>query len=218
MDVKDYQRLAMAKEADQAAIRDWVYSQGILATRLNNAARGLADDAGEVNGCIKKWLEYQQPLDEVNLLEEVGDCLWRLTQICQALGWTLEDVMAANLRKLNVRYEVRCNPTEAAEENRDRNAERRAIAGENEPLVVLDEIPVSFGDGLRRRVEDDGVIYDGPGAATRSDLRRTALCGSCSAPISDEVVRKLGDPNYRTKVFLCPECQQPLTFLGLRYA
>lgn len=119
----------MAKEADQQVLTEYAAKQGVLATRLNNAVRGLADDCGEVNGVIKRWLEYQQPLDVPNLIEEVGDCLWRLAQICHAVNVDLSEVMEANLLKLEgVRYEdTICNPHDAAEENRNRVAEREVI-------------------------------------------------------------------------------------------
>ena len=122
-----YQELAMAKEADQEVIRQRIYDLGVMATRLDNAARGLSDDAGEVSGAIKKWLEYGQELDKVNLIEEVGDCLWRLAQIMHGIGSTMEEAMEANIRKLNVRYKQRLTEHEAAEANRDRQAEAEAV-------------------------------------------------------------------------------------------
>ena len=79
-----YQRLAMRTQAPQGDIAHRVYvidqTENNKATHLSNAVRGLADDAGEVNAAIKKWIEYGQELDETNLIEEVGDCLWRLAQ------------------------------------------------------------------------------------------------------------------------------------------
>lgn len=124
----EYQQAALSKEADQDKIRHRIYNMGVQATRLDNAARGLADDCGELNSAVKKWLEYGQELDEVNVLEEIGDCLWRLAQASAAIGRTLEDAMLANLRKLNVRYgDGICEPERAVETNRNRDAERRAV-------------------------------------------------------------------------------------------
>lgn len=139
MTPNEYQRLAMEKEADQGVIRQRIYDNGLMATRLENAARGLSDDAGELSSAVKKWLEYGQPLDKINVEEEIGDCLWRLAQACQAIGITLEEAMESNLRKLGIRYKNRLTEVEAAEENRDRDAEREVI---------------------KSRSEDDGIIYD----------------------------------------------------------
>lgn len=129
MDPLEYQRLALSKEADQNNLHSWYHGLGSNATRLANAARGLADDSGEVSGVIKKWLEYQQPLDVGHLIEEVGDCLWRLAQVAAGGGFTLAEAMAANLAKLDVRYgtDGKCTPELAAEKARDRTAEAEAI-------------------------------------------------------------------------------------------
>lgn len=131
MTPNEYQKLAISTQADQTVILNRLYSDpeyGPRAMQLDNAARGLADDSGEVSGCIKKWIEYGQPLDLVNLKEEVGDCLWRIIQVCDAAGFTLEDVMVANLEKLKVRYKDGYSDAQAAEENRDRIAEREVIS------------------------------------------------------------------------------------------
>src|SRR5687768_16577413 len=95
-----YQVLALQKEADQEAILKRMIQLGPKAMCLDNAVRGLADDCGELNSAVKKYIEYGQSLDEVNVLEEVGDCLRRLAQVCKAIDKTLEDAMDANLRKL----------------------------------------------------------------------------------------------------------------------
>lgn len=168
MTPNEYQRLALAKEADQEQLREWCYSQGVNATRLTNACRGLADDCGELNGAAKRWLEYQQPLDRTNVIEEIGDCLWRLAQACAAVDTTLESVMEANLRKLGqVRYKnTRCNPRDAAESNRDRDAERLAIES-TDPTT-----PLAYS--LFATAEDDGVCYEELDDYASSSERRTA--------------------------------------------
>lgn len=125
-----YQNLALKHEADQNLIRERVYALGENATRLDNGVRGLADDCGELNSAVKKYLEYGQPLDRTNVIEEIGDCLWRLAQIAKAVSATIEECMIANLAKLNVRYgDGICTDAAAAEAARDRDAERAAIAG-----------------------------------------------------------------------------------------
>ena len=108
MDAKEYQELAMATEADQGEIYLTLQGRGLWnhyrMIRLDNAARGLAGDCGEISTCIQKYIEYGQELDEINLKEEIGDCLWRLAQLCKGIGITLEDAMISNIEKLKVRY------------------------------------------------------------------------------------------------------------------
>jgi NTP pyrophosphatase (non-canonical NTP hydrolase) len=65
---------------------------------------GLANEAGEVAGKIKKIFRDKggqvTPEDREALKQELGDVLWYLTQICTELDLTLEEVAAANLSKL----------------------------------------------------------------------------------------------------------------------
>lgn len=126
----EYAEAALAKEADQAELHDHRYVMGVRATRMQNGLNGLMDEVGELAAQVKGWLEYKRELDGVNLKEEVGDCLWRLAQICKAGGFTLEDAMVSNLAKLNVRWENKCVPHE--ESDRDREAERAALSADNE--------------------------------------------------------------------------------------
>ena len=127
----EYAARALKTEADQSLILERLYTDpyyGKRAMRLDNAARGLSDDAGEISSAVKKYIEYGQPLDKINLLEEVGDCLWRLAQICKACDFTLEQAMEANLAKLEkARYKNGYNDVDAAEKYRDRDAERKAM-------------------------------------------------------------------------------------------
>lgn len=127
MDAKQYQRLALRTMADQNVIYDRIFSIGPKATQLDGAIRGLVDEVGELASAAKKWLEYGQPLDETNVTEEVGDCLWRLAQIMDAIGRDLETAMSANIAKLQRRYPVKYTDELAEDANRQRNEEAKAV-------------------------------------------------------------------------------------------
>ncbi len=70
---------------------------------------GLANEAGEVAGKIKKIFRDKQGRitdeDREALKHELGDVLWYLSQICTELDLTLEQVAEANLEKLFSRLE-----------------------------------------------------------------------------------------------------------------
>src|SRR3712207_753179 len=70
---------------------------------------GLANEAGEVAGKIKKIFRDKGGViaeeDRQALKYELGDVLWYLTQICTELDLTLEEVAAANIEKLFSRLE-----------------------------------------------------------------------------------------------------------------
>ena len=70
---------------------------------------GLAGEAGEVAEKIKKIIRDQNSeLNDSNILEirrELGDVLWYVAMISAELGIKLEDVVMANMLKLNSRKE-----------------------------------------------------------------------------------------------------------------
>ncbi len=65
---------------------------------------GLANEAGEVAGKIKKV--FRDKAGEVNgetraaLASELGDVLWYLAQVCTELDISLDEVAESNLAKL----------------------------------------------------------------------------------------------------------------------
>lgn len=70
---------------------------------------GLANEAGEVAGKIKKIFRDKGGVigeaERAALKDELGDVLWYLAQLCTELGLTLEEVAAANLEKLALRQQ-----------------------------------------------------------------------------------------------------------------
>lgn len=127
MDAKQYQRLALRTMADQQIILDRICSIGPKATQIDGAIRGLVDEVGELASAAKKWLEYGQPLDVNNVIEECGDALWRIAQVLDAVGWDLETAMSANIAKLQRRYPVKYTDELAEDANRQRNEEAKAV-------------------------------------------------------------------------------------------
>lgn len=74
------------------------------ADRLLDAAAGLAEEAGEVLGIVRKHRMQGRPMDRDRLREELGDALWCLTIAAQSVGLTLDQVAEANVQKLKARY------------------------------------------------------------------------------------------------------------------
>ncbi len=72
--------------------------------RLIDAAAGLAEEAGEVLGLVRKHVYMGHALDRDRLTRELGDALWCVAAVATSLGVTLEAVAAANLEKLRRRY------------------------------------------------------------------------------------------------------------------
>ena len=100
--------------------------------RLNLAAMGLAGEAGEVVDHIKKHIFHGKPLDADALLLELGDVLWYYMLLIRTLNTTIDEVVVANVAKLQARY-----------------PERHTDTGVEEPAVKapLDFTYDEFGDG-----------------------------------------------------------------------
>jgi NTP pyrophosphatase (non-canonical NTP hydrolase) len=72
--------------------------------KLSLGAMGLAGETGEVVDLVKKVLFQGHRLDGAMLVQEMGDVLWYLMLLCEVLGCTFADLMAANVNKLHGRY------------------------------------------------------------------------------------------------------------------
>ena len=73
-----------------------------------NIALGLAEEAGEVAGLMKRVLR-NFPKDRAratkeSFIEEMGDVLWYLTACCEVQGTSLEEIWEYNKQKLKERY------------------------------------------------------------------------------------------------------------------
>lgn len=72
--------------------------------RLADAAAGLAEEAGEVLGLVRKHVYMRHDLDRDRLVQELGDALWCLSTVAGAVGVTLDEVAQSNVAKLRARY------------------------------------------------------------------------------------------------------------------
>src|ERR1044071_6586880 len=72
--------------------------------RLLDASAGLAEEAAEVLGLIRKRVFQGKEVDQSRLTEELGDVLWCLAVTADSLGVSLSTVAAANQEKLARRH------------------------------------------------------------------------------------------------------------------
>ena len=86
---------------------------------LWHAATGISGEAGEFLDCIKKHVVYAQPLNRENAIEELGDLEFYMEQARQQLGVSREEVLAANVAKLEKRYPISYTD-QAAKERKDK--------------------------------------------------------------------------------------------------
>gem|GEM_PF-1860609 len=124
----DYQREALRTESGDLAAIAARLAVADPTQRLLHAALGLASEAGEFADAIHRHVFYGQPLDFANLIEETGDLRWYTAIAASALGVTLDEIDRANIAKLRTRFPEAFTETAAAEANRDRAAERKALS------------------------------------------------------------------------------------------
>ena len=94
MTINEYQKLAMTTLNPALSEKDV----------LINGVMGLCGESGEAIDIVKKWLAQGHELDREKLAKELGDICWYLAENATALGYDLEDIMAANIEKLKKRY------------------------------------------------------------------------------------------------------------------
>lgn len=103
----EYQQLAMRTNDGLNTIRlalTMNINCDIIIAQLLNGVLGLTGEAGEVSDLVKKGIFHEKGIDLEHLKKELGDCTWYLAMICDACGFTLDDVMQTNIDKLKARY------------------------------------------------------------------------------------------------------------------
>lgn len=93
MTVKEYQVLATRTMSNDLDTQSTIL----------HALHGMAGEVGEIHSIYQK--EYQgHPINEDELIKEVGDLLWFIAEFCSVQQISLEHVMRENIEKLKKRY------------------------------------------------------------------------------------------------------------------
>ena len=101
MTLNEYQSAAQRTSSCKWADRQ---SDGLCLKQLENGLMGLCGESGESMEILKKHRHQGHRLDRQKLAEELGDVLWYCAETASALGLQLDDVAAANIHKLEMRY------------------------------------------------------------------------------------------------------------------
>ena len=75
--------------------------------RVMTSAIGMLAESGEFTEVLKKMVFQGKEFTEENrfhMKRELGDILWYWIQGCMALGFTPDEVMDENIKKLEARY------------------------------------------------------------------------------------------------------------------
>ena len=96
MRLNEFQREALRTEDMTRTQRD----------RIGHGAMGLAGEAGETADLLKKHLYFGHDIDTAKIRAELGDVLWYVAVLADAVGLTLNEVAQANVYKLRQRYPI----------------------------------------------------------------------------------------------------------------
>lgn len=159
-------------------------------TMLLHMVLGIVTEAGELLDAIMPAIFDGEPLDEVNIQEELGDIAWYRANALTALGQTIEQNDHQNIAKLQKRFPEKFDADLAI--NRDTDAERQVL----ETTAELRGVTLySYGpdhDRASGRIYNDrlGRFVDGDTVHTSRILKRE---GDLIHTLSGNVYRLVGD-------------------------
>ena len=88
---------------------------------LLHAAVGIAGEAGELLDAVKKHVIYNQPLDEENVREELGDLEFYMERLRKNVGLYRFQTLLHCTNKLNTRYASGKYSDDQARDRADKN-------------------------------------------------------------------------------------------------
>lgn len=115
MNASEYQKLAMRTNDRKATDRllELIDDNQIVSGDdliipdiggLLNGCLGLAGESGETLDMVKKWIFHEKELDLEHFKKELGDVMWYMAMICEAMEMNLNEIMQMNVDKLKARY------------------------------------------------------------------------------------------------------------------
>lgn len=135
MTPEEYRQLALKTEHTPCFVRtphgrtlaDYNFESGHdrMLSRMLHALLGKINELGELAGALKAHLIYGKPLDEINLVEELGDDAWYSNLFHDAIGVGFERAWEMNIAKLKKRFGDKFSSERAL--NRDHAGERAVM-------------------------------------------------------------------------------------------
>lgn len=90
-----------------------------LDCQLLHAVLGVCGETGELLDSVKKAIIYRQPIDLINVREELGDIEFYLEALRQCLNIDRDETIEHNIIKLQTRYGNSYSDT-AAQQRKDK--------------------------------------------------------------------------------------------------
>lgn len=123
MNSKDYISKELRTEARDHY--DNFFSKEKVDPRIEHAMYGLVTEVGEIMDQLKRSKVYNTQFDKVNLIEEMGDMMWYMAILCDAVEVSFEELWDRNIEKLKIRYPEKYSDIKALK--RDLSKERKIL-------------------------------------------------------------------------------------------
>lgn len=93
--------------------------------RIEHGVFGVVTEAGELMADVKKAKIYGKEVERERLIDEMGDVMWYLALLSDAIGTNFEEIWEKNIKKLQVRFPEGYDSSKAL--NHDKEQERKAM-------------------------------------------------------------------------------------------
>lgn len=93
MTLNEYQALARRTQNNELTPVD----------RREHALKGMCSEVGEIHGVYQKVYQGHE-VNTDDVIKELGDVMWFVAEMADALGVDLDDVATRNIEKLRKRY------------------------------------------------------------------------------------------------------------------
>ena len=108
MDSKEYQKGVERTRNKYCSVED----------EVKNYCLGMSSEVGKLIGHIDPLKDIWKGLDEVIIVEEMGDIFWYITALASTLKIDIDEVLKYNLIKLQKRYPDGFDPFKSIKRNR----------------------------------------------------------------------------------------------------
>jgi len=115
--------------------------------KILNAALGIGGESGEILDLVKKFRYQGHRLNIVKVIEEVGDTLYYLASLCDALGMQLGMCANYNTSKLKIRYPDGFTVKDSVE-RRDKDLASTEISASSSKISAESKVATSPKKGL----------------------------------------------------------------------
>jgi hypothetical protein len=158
---------------------------------LVHATLGCVTESAEMAEHIRDVLAGAKPLDQVNLVEEIGDQLWYIAMGLRRLGSDFGAAFASNIAKLRKRFPDKF--TEDAAVNRDLAGERAVLEESNAGKLSIAEMESIISRGGSVRISPDGTaeVFESGQMVTGNAAGARAILVNVPDSVSPEQLYRL---------------------------